>query len=202
MESAFCSGCGGPPDDSEVVGFFTLASPASIGQVHWVTGTQDTPTDNSGLSEAISVRIWNVDSGGNLTGIQSAQTVTPGLISKQSFSISQGGQTFPFYTWILSADLVGLSLTDGTYGISFYADNLGIPGFSGGNGAVQLQHQGCLTGPDCTYSPLFNNESMGFALFAGEAATPLPTALPLFATGLGGLGLLGWRRKRKARAGA
>jgi hypothetical protein len=27
-------------------------------------------------------------------------------------------------------------------------------------------------------------------------ATPLPAALPLFATGLGGLGLFGWRRKR------
>jgi hypothetical protein len=32
------------------------------------------------------------------------------------------------------------------------------------------------------------------------AETPLPAALPLFATGLGALGLLGWRRKRKARA--
>jgi hypothetical protein len=30
-------------------------------------------------------------------------------------------------------------------------------------------------------------------------ATPLPAALPLFATGLAGLGLLGWRRKRKAQ---
>jgi hypothetical protein len=30
--------------------------------------------------------------------------------------------------------------------------------------------------------------------------TPLPAALPLFATGLGALGLLGWRRKRKASA--
>jgi hypothetical protein len=29
---------------------------------------------------------------------------------------------------------------------------------------------------------------------------PLPGALPLFATGLGALGLLGWRRKRKAQA--
>jgi hypothetical protein len=28
-------------------------------------------------------------------------------------------------------------------------------------------------------------------------ATPLPAGLPLFATGLGALGLLGWRRKRK-----
>ncbi len=30
--------------------------------------------------------------------------------------------------------------------------------------------------------------------------TPLPAALPLFATGLGALGLFGWRRKRKAQA--
>ena len=30
--------------------------------------------------------------------------------------------------------------------------------------------------------------------------TPLPAALPLFATGLGALGLLGWRRKRKQAA--
>jgi hypothetical protein len=28
----------------------------------------------------------------------------------------------------------------------------------------------------------------------------LPATLPLFATGLGGLGLLGWRRKKKAAA--
>src|SRR5215831_5405955 len=30
------------------------------------------------------------------------------------------------------------------------------------------------------------------------AATPLPAAFPLFATGVGALGLFGWRRKRKA----
>jgi len=29
---------------------------------------------------------------------------------------------------------------------------------------------------------------------------PLPAALPLFASGLGALGLLGWRRKRKGAA--
>jgi hypothetical protein len=32
------------------------------------------------------------------------------------------------------------------------------------------------------------------------SSTPLPAALPLFATGLGAMGLLGWRRKRKASA--
>jgi len=33
-----------------------------------------------------------------------------------------------------------------------------------------------------------------------SSATPLPAALPLFATGIGGFGLLGRRRKRKAQA--
>jgi hypothetical protein len=32
------------------------------------------------------------------------------------------------------------------------------------------------------------------------AATPLPAGLPFFVTGIVGLGLLVWRRKRKARA--
>jgi hypothetical protein len=36
---------------------------------------------------------------------------------------------------------------------------------------------------------------------AADATTPLPATLPLFAGGLGALGLLGWRRKQKAQAG-
>ena len=38
------------------------------------------------------------------------------------------------------------------------------------------------------------------ASFTVGAATPLPAALPLFATGLGALGLFGWRRKKKTAA--
>ena len=38
--------------------------------------------------------------------------------------------------------------------------------------------------------------------FGTVDTTPLPAALPLFATGLGAFGLLGWRRKRKAQAAA
>jgi hypothetical protein len=34
------------------------------------------------------------------------------------------------------------------------------------------------------------------------SAVPIPAALPLFASGLVGLGLLGWRRKRRARIAA
>ncbi|MGO9682013.1 MAG: VPLPA-CTERM sorting domain-containing protein [Beijerinckiaceae bacterium] len=39
-----------------------------------------------------------------------------------------------------------------------------------------------------------------FGLTGDITATPLPAALPLFATGLGAMGLLGWRRKRKNAA--
>lgn len=59
-----------------------------------------------------------------------------------------------------------------------------------------------------TLAMLTSNASSGHflaefdnVLIAGDAAvaeTPLPAALPLFATGLGALGLMRWRRKRKA----
>jgi len=42
------------------------------------------------------------------------------------------------------------------------------------------------------------SDGLGINVISG--LTPLPSALPLFATGLGALGLLGWRRKRKNAA--
>jgi hypothetical protein len=41
---------------------------------------------------------------------------------------------------------------------------------------------------------------ISFDLTKGPSATPLPATLPLFVSGLGGLGLLGWRKKRKTAA--
>jgi hypothetical protein len=41
---------------------------------------------------------------------------------------------------------------------------------------------------------------MGYFVEYDVIATPLPAALPLFATGLGALALIGWRRKRKNSA--
>jgi hypothetical protein len=45
-----------------------------------------------------------------------------------------------------------------------------------------------------------NTVSGSQIVFSQVTTTPLPTSLPLFATALGALGLLGWRRKRKAQA--
>jgi hypothetical protein len=42
----------------------------------------------------------------------------------------------------------------------------------------------------------------GLSLVDPPGPVPLPAALPLFATGLGVMGLFGWRRRRKAQAAA
>ena len=47
---------------------------------------------------------------------------------------------------------------------------------------------------------VFESTTASLFSFTPVGAVPLPAALPLFATGLGALGLLGWRRKRKLSA--
>jgi hypothetical protein len=46
--------------------------------------------------------------------------------------------------------------------------------------------------------PLFATGIGGLGLLGWRRKRPLPGALPLAATGFGLLGLLGWRRKRKS----
>jgi hypothetical protein len=41
---------------------------------------------------------------------------------------------------------------------------------------------------------------IGALAVSAPAETPLPATVPLFATGLGAIGLLGWRRRRKSVA--
>jgi hypothetical protein len=63
--------------------------------------------------------------------------------------------------------------------------------FVGGNNtfAVTVQNEAC---PTCN-----DKNPTGLLVSAAVGSTPLPAALPLFATGLGTLGLLGWRRKKR-----
>ena len=63
-------------------------------------------------------------------------------------------------------------------------------------GLYDLPQTGCSFNCGAPYTnPGF--EGLAAAAISG---TPLPAALPLFASGLGALGLLGWRRKRKNAA--
>ena len=61
---------------------------------------------------------------------------------------------------------------------------------------------GARTNANCYYDQpnCVPTADYGFWTEVATNATPLPAALPLFASGLGALGLLGWRRKRKGAA--
>lgn len=65
---------------------------------------------------------------------------------------------------------------------------------------------GLCTAPSsgCFYADAINaNGNTGLIDFGlGATATPVPAALPLFAGGLGALGLFGWRKKRTKRLAA
>jgi hypothetical protein len=73
----------------------------------------------------------------------------------------------------------------------FSVDALGNPSTSG-----------TFAGVASTSNTSFSFSSTSLTVTLAPTTTPLPAALPLFAAGLGGLGLLGWRRKRKVAAEA
>ena len=74
-------------------------------------------------------------------------------------------------------------------------------------GAATSQVLSAFVDPVFTIDPGFSGATDYSLLFSdgignSPDTTPLPASLPLFATGLGALGMLGWRRKRKAQAAA
>jgi hypothetical protein len=58
----------------------------------------------------------------------------------------------------------------------------------------------CITLFDASFNRTWGHVSLPFTIATEEVVgtTPLPAGLPLFASGLAGLGLLGWRRKKAA----
>lgn len=99
-----------------------------------------------------------------------------------------------FGTSVVTIDLTGLALSAGIFDISFYnPGQLFLPLYAGGSGlAVQ-------SGSRYTGGYYHSDLSLGFEL-DDASTTPVPAALPLFATGLGVMGWFGRRRKRKNAA--
>jgi uncharacterized protein (TIGR03118 family) len=78
--------------------------------------------------------------------------------------------------------------------------DVGVGNTSGGLWSLDFGTGGNNGSPNTLYfTDGIDGETHG--LFGAIEVTPIPAALPLFATGLGALGLIGWRRKRKS-AGA
>ena len=77
------------------------------------------------------------------------------------------------------------------------------PSFVSANGGTALSAEAALFAgimADQTYLNIHTSMFTGGEIRTVLLPTPLPSALPLFATGLGALGMLGWRRKKKATA--
>ena len=92
-------------------------------------------------------------------------------------------------------DLSGIDHAAGTYPgaietLLFSTDGTGA--------ATVFFEQTTLSGSEA--SAIIDNVTISTGGGGNAGTTPLPAALPLFATGLGALGLLGWRRKRKNAA--
>ncbi len=124
---------------------------------------------------------------------------TVGLTQSLSYTIGATDATQVFKTWTVDAGAYTETLTS-IFASSTGADNL------------ELLLTGTISGPGFDpNSPAFflvtvNQVASGAINWSGTESsinplgTPLPAAMPLFATGLGALGLLGWRRKRKNAA--
>ena len=138
-----------------------------------VTGEIDGLTDNnSGPASAVYIDTYS----GNLGSIPPASYNTVVDAGVNTFTVTSGVLTFVDYN---ASFMTGHSPPSGDEWVLA----LGLSGSSSSGflGGVQ------------------NFIQAGSSTFA--AAKPrLPAALPLFATGLGAMGLLGWRRKRKAAA--
>ena len=150
------------------------------------------------------------DSAGPLVGL-SAGTInlTPyfpeplnpiynGSFSSGSLVEVAGGLAFAVFTSDSSSNLVSLfefPSAGVTLGTPFSVTGI-EPGCCG---APMLGDPFLLADSKTFYLETLTSDVTFSAAYA-VSATPLPAALPLFASGLGAMGLLGWRRKRKAAA--
>ena len=152
---------------------------------------------------------------GSVTGIVNGTAVTDsndvltsltGSVSDDVYSgaissvVAPGTPGYSNWAWdnVLTATPPNFSATQSS-GILFLFDNDTVIGnlyYQPNNSTFYFS----VSAPDSLYNP-GDAGVLTIADISGIGGeTPLPAALPLFATGLGALGALGWRRKRKAAA--
>ena len=174
---------------------FTLGSSAIITQIDF-TGAYYSGTDNA--ITGFTVQFWANSSG------------QPGASLYSVHILGSGGETFTgpgstinqAYSYSLPVNFAANGAT--TYWLSIVPDLA----FNDQNDpSIIFDPWLWATGaPGDTsfYQDLYGTRylqdgDLAFTLLGG-GVVPLPAALPLFATGLGALGLMGWRRNRKATA--
>jgi hypothetical protein len=165
-----------------------LVEPTLVYQIEFLgpAGNVQVGVDASGAT-SLTEQGANVDNSADAFFDVSPEPAAPGRFPDGSaFSEIFAGQTFHDndLTFTLDADTI--------YYVNMEIILSGTP-FGGGSATLSANID-----PQFFAPPGYTIElSPGIG---NVATTPLPAALPLFATGLGAMGLLGWRRKRKNAA--
>jgi hypothetical protein len=164
----------------------------TISTLGWTSGAQvgigfNADQSNTGITmQSLVLTIFNGTTPVGSFSLASALTPLTFTAADLALEPGNGSSVFDFgLTAAEQAQFNTILLQSGSSG--FFA------GLSSQLGCTAPVAAGCLVsndGPD------------SFIGFAQSSVVPLPTALPLFATGLAGLGLLGWRKKRKTQAAA
>ncbi len=137
-------------------------------------------------SAASAIDILSVPSGSGLfTGSYSLAGAT------NAFTVSAGG-VLTVANFVGGVSLLTFNWNSTTGGFAFLQSATGC-------NASDPASSGCAVVFAST-APSGNSGSIGFTPASETSATPLPAALPLFASGGGLLGFLGWRRRRKNAA--
>jgi hypothetical protein len=199
----------------------TLAAPFTFSQFDLGTGLTYTDSGaTSTLSETSQVNLSCLDPGCAGVGTAATLTLSAGVSGP-------AGSVFGFDVQPLGAGTLTVTL-DAPYqgetnfltigfsaaqivgsdgGTDFSIANTGTTSFSSdflnytavGFQLISSDANPALTIDGNGYLESFTSDSTG-SFFGTPSATPVPAALPLFATGLGALGFFGWSRKRKNAA--
>jgi hypothetical protein len=179
-----------------------------------------------GVDTSLSSPLAGVTAGGNAFTISNGGSTNAFQPRQQGVSFTGNFTSGTNLLWSTTANTVDITFTNplstitlgaesvsyGAYTETFQAfdgsalvDTVSASGFDSGNTNGTPVIFLTLSAADITSIAIIttnNGAGLGFTIssLSGAVATPLPAALPLFATGLGAMGLIGWRRKRKAQA--
>ena len=197
-----CPSCGNPGAGIQAFFDFTHSSLPGGTLISVDVGFIDNalsynPTTQGAISSitASADKMLSTTVGNNPSGGTGGNSFRPMIVQGGNFylaAISGPGVPEPgttgwntlFQAGLTASAFLQYDFSTGTFGTA-------NPDFAGG---PMLFGLGQLSGFFPGYTATADYDNLSFTL----VPTPLPATLPLFATGLGALGLLGWRRKRKA----